>query len=224
MHQELQCVESDFCEEITGAPDTTFSLVYEDDPPSRVLLETPRFRLIVDMSPLCVGHLLLLPVQHYLSFAELIGEHGEELIEILTEVSSLYRHTFERLTVLEHGSSSAMKSGACISHAHLHMLPVDGRDVNSLIAADDLPSTTLAEIGDLASFRGEPYFLCGHDGEYRVFDGKRPIRSQYLRSVVGRLLGIHDPLWDYALVVRKNLLRETMARASDWRTTLAHEE
>ncbi|MFD9865677.1 HIT family protein [Streptomyces niveus] len=220
MHSGLRCTESDFCEEITGAPGNTFSLVYEGDPASRVLLETPRFRLIIDMSPLCVGHLLLLPVEHYLSFAELIGEHGEELTAILTEIGSLYRHTFEQLTVLEHGSSAAMESGACISHAHLHMLPVDGHDINSLITADELPSTTLTEIGELASFGGEPYFLCGHEGKYRVFDGRRPIRSQYLRSVAGRLLGIPDPLWDYALVVRKDLLRETMARTSSWRATL----
>lgn len=219
MHHGLQCAESDFCDEITGAPDTTFSLVYEGDPPSRVLLETPRFRLIVDMSPLCVGHLLLLPVDHYLSFAELIGEHSEELTAILTEISSLYRHTFEQLTVLEHGSSATMGSSACISHAHLHMLPVDGHEVNSLIMADKIPSTALSEIGELTSFRGEPYFLCGHEGKYRIFDGTRPIRSQYLRSIVGRLLGIPDPLWDYALVVRKDLLRETMARTSSWRAT-----
>ncbi|MEV5088691.1 hypothetical protein ACWEQ5_30280 [Streptomyces griseoincarnatus] len=42
------------------------------------------------------------------------------------------------------------------------------------------------------------------------------MRSQYLRSVVGRLLGIPDPLWDYALVVRRELLRETMTLTRSW--------
>ncbi|WP_330173973.1 HIT family protein [Streptomyces sp. NBC_01498] len=216
MQHGIQCAESDFCDEIIGAQDTTFSSVYRGDPPSRVLLDTERFRLIVDMSPLCAGHLLLIPVDHYLSFAELMSEHGAELATILAEVSDRYRHTFGRLTILEHGSSSAMRSGACISHAHLHLLPVDAHDVISLIRTDGLASTALTDLRELTAFGGEPYFLCGHEGEYHIFDGSRPIRSQYLRSVVGRLLGIPDPLWDYALVVRQELLRETMTRTHDW--------
>ncbi|NJP99576.1 HIT family protein [Streptomyces zingiberis] len=221
MKHELRCVESDFCNEISGQEDTTFSAIYEGNPPGRVLWESGNFRLLADMSPLCPGHLLLLPIEHHLSFADLIETHGETLSGILSTVIPMYRETFGRLTFLEHGSSLAMKSGACISHAHWHLLPVDGRGVDALITADGLPSNLLEHLGQLATFSGKPYFLCGHEGEFRVYNGERPMRSQYLRSVVGRILGIPDPLWDYALVVRKEILRETMDRASHWRTPLA---
>jgi diadenosine tetraphosphate (Ap4A) HIT family hydrolase len=220
MHSGLHCVDSDFCGEIAGAPDNTFSAVYEGDPPSRVIWETSRFRLIADMSPLCTGHLLFLPVEHYLSFAEFIDIRHEEMTVALSVIGSLYRSTFGRLTVLEHGSSPAMRTRACISHAHWHMLPVDGRRVDSLIAADGLSSVSLANIRKLATLQGEPYFLSAHEGEYNAYDGHSPMRSQYLRSVVGRLLDIPDPLWDYALVVRKELLRETMTLTRSWRDAL----
>jgi len=42
------------------------------------------------------------------------------------------------------------------------------------------------------------------------------MRSQYLRSVVGEIIGIPDPLWDYSLVIRKELLRDTVEIASRW--------
>jgi diadenosine tetraphosphate (Ap4A) HIT family hydrolase len=220
MHSGLRCVDSDFCEEIAGATDTTFSAVYEGEPPDRAIWETSRFRLIADMSPLCVGHLLLLPTEHYLSFADLIDTRHEELTTAFAAIASLYRGTFGQLTVLEHGSSEAMRTRACISHAHWHLLPVEGRRVDSLILADGLTSVSLADFKELATVKGEPYFLCAHEGEYHVYDGQSPMRSQYLRSLVGRLLGIPDPLWDYALVVRKELLRETMALTSGWRNAL----
>ncbi len=216
MHSGFQCVDSEFCEEIAGAPDTTFSEIYEGDPPSRVIWETSRFRLIADMSPLCAGHLLLLPVEHYLSFAEFIDVRHGELTAVFSVMGSLYRSTFGPLTVLEHGSSAAMRTRACISHAHWHILPVDGHRVDSLITEDGLPGVSLTGIKDLATLRGEPYFLCAHEGVHTVYDGNSPMRSQYLRSVVGRLLGIPDPLWDYALVVRRELLRETMTLTRSW--------
>lgn len=220
MHGGLHCVDSDFCEEIAGAPDTTFSIVYKGDPPSRVIWESSRFRLIADMSPLCTGHLLLLPIEHYLSFADFIDTLHEELTIAFTAIGALYRATFGELTVLEHGSSAAMRTRACISHAHWHILPIEGRRIDSLIMSDGLSSMSLSNISELATCKGEPYFLCGHEGHYSVFDGKSPMRSQYLRSVIGRLLDIPDPLWDYALVVRKELLRETMAITSNWHNTL----
>ncbi|MFI1563982.1 HIT family protein [Streptomyces sp. NPDC020490] len=220
MESGLRCVDSEFCEEIAGAPDTTFSAIYGGDPPSRVIWETSRFRLIADMSPLCAGHLLLLPVEHYLSFAEFVDVRHGELAAVFSVLKSLYRSAFGPLTILEHGSSAAMRTRACISHAHWHILPVDGQHVDSLIAADGLPAVSLTDIKGLAALRGEPYFLCAHEGEYKVYDGHTPMRSQYLRSVVGRLLDIPDPLWDYALVVRKELLRETMTLTRSWRDAL----
>lgn len=220
MQSGLYCVDSESCEEIAGASDTTFSEIYKGDPTSRVIWETSRFRLIADMSPLCAGHLLLLPVEHYLSFAEFIDIHHDELAVLFSVMESLYRSTFGPLTVLEHGSSAAMRTRACISHAHWHILPVDGHRVDSLITADGLPAVSLAHIKSLATLRGEPYFFCAHEGEYKVYDGHSPMRSQYLRSVVGRLLGVPDPLWDYALVVRKELLRETMTLTGSWREAL----
>jgi diadenosine tetraphosphate (Ap4A) HIT family hydrolase len=224
MHTGLQCTDSDFCHEIAGADDTTFTSVYEGNPPGRIISSHAHFRLIADVSPLCVGHLLLLPMDHYLSFADLVDSHHEELDAILHLVEPLYCETFGRLTVLEHGSSEGMRSSACISHAHWHLLPVDGHAVVAAITADSLHAATFTDLKQINAFSGTPYYLCGHEGSYRMYDGRNPIRSQYLRSVAGRILGIPTPLWDYALLIRKELLRETMTRTREWKNALDNPE
>ncbi|GAA0581456.1 hypothetical protein GCM10010394_07630 [Streptomyces crystallinus] len=212
-----ECAGSDLCQELAGARDTTFSMVYEGEPPSRLIHRTENFRLLADLSPMTLGHLLLLPVDHYFSFAQLIDDLEEELRGFLGKVEPAYRETFGRYTVLEHGSCPGMESSACISHAHWHILPVDGRRVNELILADGLTPTPLAGLDHLTRFDDAPYFMCLHEDGMSVYRPRRPMPRQYLRSIVAKIVGIADPLWDYALVTRKDLFRETVALTSAWR-------
>ncbi|GGP60711.1 HIT family protein [Streptomyces melanogenes] len=217
MPRGIECVGSDLCQELAGSRDTTFSMVYKGEPPSRLIHSTDNFRLLADLSPMTLGHLLLLPVDHYFSFAQLANAFDEELPELLGKVEPAYRETFGMFTVLEHGSSPGMQSGACISHAHWHILPVDGRRVDELILADGLAPTALAGLEHLAAFDSVPYFMCLHEDGMNVYRPRPAMPRQYLRAKVAEIVGIADPLWDYALVVRKELFRETVALTSAWR-------
>ncbi|MFF1477377.1 HIT domain-containing protein [Streptomyces sp. NPDC058301] len=216
MPRAAECSGSDLCDEIAGSRDTTFLRIYEGEPPSRLICATEHFRLLADLSPLTLGHLLLLPVAHYFSFAQLVTDFSAELDTILGKLEPMYRQTFGDFTLLEHGSSPGMEASACISHAHWHILPIAGRRIDALIVADGLDTTALTGMDQLAEFSGVPYFMCWHEAGLRVYRPRRPLRSQYLRSKVGALVGIADPLWDYALVVRKELFRETVALTSAW--------
>lgn len=216
MHGRITCDGSDLCEELGGSLETAFSLVYQGNPVSRTICATDRLRIIADLSPLCVGHLLLLPVEHYLSFAQLVSDDSAELLGLLDEIVPRYVDTFGALTILEHGSSLDMKSTACISHAHWHLLPIAGGAVHDLILADGLVSTEVPSLDALSSIGPGAYFFCLDNTGLRVYGAETQVRGQYLRSVAGRILGIPDPLWDYSLSVRPELLRETMIRTSRW--------
>ncbi|MFI6030114.1 hypothetical protein [Amycolatopsis magusensis] len=61
----MPCTGADFCEEISGAADTSFRRFHEGDPPSRRVHSAPDFELPADLSPLTTGHLLLLPKRLY---------------------------------------------------------------------------------------------------------------------------------------------------------------
>lgn len=206
------CDGADLCQEMARNTDTSFVRTYQGDPPTRHILASENLALIADMSPLVAGHLLLLPKTHYLSFSHVIHDHLAELESFLETIAPLYRATFGEPLLLEHGSSVDGNENACITHAHWHLLPVDGVEVDRLIQADGLGYADLAELSELGSpkWMSRPYFYRAYCGHMRVYEPSPTTRRQYLRSVVGTTLSIATPLWDYALVVRKELLRETM--------------
>lgn len=212
------CSGTDLCDELRGMPTTAFAAVYAGEPASRTILRSENLTLLADMSPMMLGHMLLLPIRHYLSFGQVVGDMPDEVQRFLDAALPRYQKTFGSVVVLEHGSSSAMDAGACISHAHWHLVPLDGRQVEEVLAGDGLVGETIGGIRELANLgrRDLPYFYCGYSDRHTVYDCGTAVRRQYLRSVMARLLGIPEPLWDYALVTRHDLLRETVRLTSTW--------
>ncbi|HYS38273.1 MAG TPA: HIT domain-containing protein [Pseudonocardiaceae bacterium] len=218
MTQPVLCEGADLCQEIARSADNSFVRTYQGNPPSRLIFETDSFALIADMSPLVVGHLLLLPKIHYMSFSALIPDHLHELERFMSGLVPYYSATFGEPLVLEHGSASESDSNACVTHAHWHLVPVDGAEVDALIRLDDLTCAELTGMAELGgpSWRNRPYYYTSYAGEHHVYEPSPASKRQYLRSVLGRVLSIDEPEWDYALVVRKDYLRETMNRVRLW--------
>ncbi|MGM1064610.1 HIT domain-containing protein [Saccharothrix sp. Mg75] len=218
MISTVQCTGADFCEEISGAVDTSFNRFYEGNPPSRRIYSSEKFTLLADMSPLAVGHLLLLPKKHYLSFAQVFRGHPGETESLVGQVTRLYAETFREPLVMEHGSTANHESHACITHAHLHFLPVDGDAVDELMIADGLRHLDLPSPAALGRppWPDSAYFLRLYGGHCRVYLPTAGQRRQYLRSVAGTTLSIDDPEWDYAVVMRKEALRSTMRTVEHW--------
>jgi len=121
----LTCDGSDLCNELRGAKNTTFSMTYGGDPPSRIVGSTQNLRLIVDHSPLTLGHLLLLPVEHVVSFGHIIDTLGTEIDDFLKSMHYHYVDTFGPYSVLEHGSSTSMTM-TCIKSCPLAYRTVIG--------------------------------------------------------------------------------------------------
>lgn len=214
------CVGSGFCHELSGELDTDFYRTYRGDPSSRIVGRSGNLSVMVDMSPLCTGHLLIASDHHYLSFAEVAKDHESEVKDVMDQVFVQYQNTFGEPIILEHGSSPGIDGSSCITHAHLHVLPLELDALHAIMTDDGLNSRELDGLGELAKIADQrvPYFYCADQRRHRVYSpGRTPMRRQYLRSVAGTLLGIPDPEWDYALVVRKDLFRITMSQVAGWR-------
>ncbi|GAA4538373.1 hypothetical protein [Amycolatopsis samaneae] len=212
------CQGADFCQELSGSGDTSFARVYGGDPPDRRIVSFRGFELVADMSPLAVGHLLLLPRKHHLSFARVIAEGDTELRCLLDWVTSRYTDAFSAPLVLEHGSTEEAGQQACITHAHWHLLPVSGDAVDALLERDGLAYYDIDDLGELGT---EPwtrvsYYFRLYRGRGRIYLPAGRHQRQYLRSVVGAVLSIADPEWDYAVVIRKEYLRSTVRRTANW--------
>ena len=213
-HQS-QCVGADFCQEFDGLPEVTFSRIYGGRPPSRVIMTIGDFTVLADLSPLVVGHVLLLPKQHFLSFAQVSASTPMDLRRAVTIVVDLYRETFGSPVILEHGSAANDDHSACVTHAHWHLVPLSGCDVAGLMCRDGLRPTAVSDLGS-APWLDASYYLVGQNGSFHVC-AARNMPKQYVRSLIGRCLGMRDPDWDYALIVRRELLRDTMELTAGWR-------
>ena len=209
----------DFCQELSRAKDTSFNRTYLGDPPSRVICQSQNLTVLVDLSPLCIGHLLLVSNYHYLSFAEVCANHLEEVRDTVTQVLRLCSVTFGHSVILEHGSSPGAEGTSCISHAHWHIIPIDSRAIIAAIAMDGLSYVNLSRLDDLAAIVEwkTPYFYVDDGNIRRVYRGNRTLPQQYMRSIVGAVLGIPDPQWDWALAIRKEYLRKTIKAVKSWR-------
>jgi diadenosine tetraphosphate (Ap4A) HIT family hydrolase len=212
------CQGADFCQELSGEVNTEFHRTYGADHQKRIIAQSAKLCVLVDMSPLCVGHLLIVSRDHYLSFAEVMKDHGSEVKDVLEQVAHQYRNTFGRLVVLEHGSSPDIDGSACVTHAHWHLFPLKADAIHQIIFTDGLSCSELTDLDDLVMMAEQrsSYFYVGDSSRHRLYGVGTKMRRQYLRSVAGGLLGIPDPEWDYALVVRKDLFWATMSRVTSW--------
>ena len=211
---EWMCDGSDLCGELSGSTSTEFSRTYEGDPQNRILFETTNLTILVDISPLVEGHLLVAPKKHYLNFANAMMDYRHEAVQVTRTARDWVCQTYGSVALFEHGSTADRSGGACIVHAHIHVLPVAATGLVAVMRRDELELTALGDITSWTEIAEtpRPYLLCS-DGERSLvtFPSAR-VRRQYLRSAAAEMLGIPDPEWDWSLVVRKDLLRNTVRR------------
>jgi diadenosine tetraphosphate (Ap4A) HIT family hydrolase len=208
------CDLSDLCGELGGAVESEFSRTYAGDPSSRILMTRGSLRVLADLSPLTEGHLLVVPVQHYLNFAQFMAARPDELPALTTELTPTYRRLYGDVSYLEHGSSSNMRLSACINHAHLHVLPLRTDEVISMMHRDGLEETLIGDLQGLAKHADDdlPYYLASDTQSAWMFGLGRHMAKQYLRSVAARLLQLEDGTWDWAAYIRRDLCRRTIVK------------
>ncbi|MBF6330626.1 HIT family protein [Nocardia transvalensis] len=206
------CDRSDLCAEFSGTTDTEFTRTYFPMV-RRCLAETADSVAVVDLSPLVVGHVLVCPRAHYFSAAQAIADITCDFGRFLERFLRVYAHIFGGFTLLEHGSTAAMRT-ACISHAHVHVLPLALEPIIGRMSYDGLSLTLLDSwqgVIDLCLDRS-PYYLAA-DGD-RFFVARPPQRliSQYLRVVAGAAAAIPPEECDWAVVIRHEIFQRTIQR------------
>lgn len=94
-----------------------------DEPWDAEVFRTDRFVVVPTKGPLVEGWLLVIPLDHRLSFSAL-DEVGE-LDELLSRTVELVAGAFAAPTLFEHGATTAGSAFGCgIDHAHLHVAPL----------------------------------------------------------------------------------------------------
>lgn len=123
MNSKLGSIDCDFCREINSG----FIEASMRDLAGchrRIIHQNETFVVFPSVSPLQVGHLLLVPRRHVTSMIQLYDQE-------LADLRSIRESMIDRLTGFlgpilewEHGIGTGKCGGCGIVHAHLHLLPV----------------------------------------------------------------------------------------------------
>jgi diadenosine tetraphosphate (Ap4A) HIT family hydrolase len=177
-----------------------------------ILFRDRLISVVPDLGPLCPGHLLAASRRHVLSMGELGSSALERISATLTDLCTKLAPEFGDhggYLLFEHGTPPVDGSrGACIAHAHLHMLPMETLMFEQLTSV--LNWQPISEFRDLARFARVGYAYLGIKGSHFIYPNPG-IASQWIRVQVCAALGRSD--WDWALTDSSLDLRATLEGA-----------
>lgn len=143
------------------------------------------FLLIPDVAPLADGHVLLVTRDHH----QCAGGFGPEMwggaLRWRDRVARLYREAYGsgELLLFEHGPATSQGGGACIDHAHWHLMP-GTPGVRAVVEREGRSGTPADHATLRACLRtGRSYLLVEENGIATVHPGDG-VRSQFLRWAV----------------------------------------
>jgi diadenosine tetraphosphate (Ap4A) HIT family hydrolase len=185
----LQKIEAacDLCKEFSGESETFFRTLYPDFGSTRIGISTDNFVAIPSISPIVPGHTLILPKEHHFSFCTLDPGTYLELTSIVNRATISLDNDLP-LFIYEHGVSFGYSENCGVSHAHLHLLPLE------LLLHPSVGIPCGVSLGEAFAYINvlapKSYLLSGSQGTFRlaaVADNENipeALSSQYMRRLL----------------------------------------
>lgn len=103
---------------------------------SYTVFENESFRVILDISPVSIGHCLVIPKKHFKNVFEIDEQTISEGFKISKKIASALKCTFDLdgINILQNDGEAA---GQTIDHFHIHVIPRKKND-NAKIFSDTL--------------------------------------------------------------------------------------
>lgn len=180
------------------------------NPEDEVIDESENFYAKAALGHFVYGYTLIIPKEHFVSFAYL-PEHLFYELEAFkaTVFDKLHNLSEHQVTIMEHGAMShCQRGGACIDHAHLHLMPL-AADLCPILS-ERFSLSELKSISELRRFKDEQSSYLFHQREGLRGQGVKltqDVPSQTLRRIACQAMGTPE-LWDW----RNQPLREPLQR------------
>jgi diadenosine tetraphosphate (Ap4A) HIT family hydrolase len=180
------------------------------NPEDEIIDESEHFYAKAALGHFVFGYTLIISKEHLVSFAYL-PEHLFPELEafrdnVLDKLHNICQHP---ITIMEHGAfSRGQRGGACIDHAHLHLLPLPA-DLYPILS-ERFSFGELESISEVRRFKDAQisYLYYQREGlSSRGVELSQDVPSQLLRRIACQALGEPD-LWDW----RDRPLRDVLQR------------
>lgn len=160
--------------------------------PKKILIETPKFYVTYDDSPLIEGHVMIHSKVHYGCSGELPEEDFVEFIQIKSQLQELIESIYGVCSFYEHGRAghcSILNSDVLCEHFHLHALPLRA-DIASKIE-NHFEEITLDSLSLLHEYyeQYDQYLLYENENGIRFYPVQGEIPSHFLRTVISEEIG-----------------------------------
>ena len=187
--------QCDFCDEIAGGTCNSFSRRYGSTA-DRIIFRTARICVVPTLGQIAEGHLLIIPVQHVNSIADMDEDATQEFTSVYEEVKQTLRRSYQDCICFEHGVRIPGSGGCGIDHAHMHAIPVSGHGVLDILQRTFVGSQVgcVADVTHAFSRDVSYLYFESNEGERQVFETPF-IPSQYMRRLVSESLGKRH--WDW---------------------------
>ncbi len=203
--------DCDFCEEATTGY-LRFRSTGFIHRRKRTVYESDNFRVFAGLGPLVEGHLLIATKEHSQGIAGIAANLYAELEQVQEWTRKKLTERYQAPLFFEHGDiNEGNRGGACISHTHLHALPV-GVDITPDLYKkfSGRTITNLLDLQENKRTKTSYIFVQTPERKRYVFDIPAVIPSQYIRQLVAIKIGKPERWnWRTYADVQTNL-RETM--------------
>ena len=188
----------------------------------RSILQTANVVVIPALGHFVDGYLLICSRKHFYNFGEADATTFAELVKVKRYVAGLLEEVYGRKPAFfEHGPvSDKLRAGSCVTHAHLHAVPVDLPTPPQYVI-ENLRGTSIGSLDELRKRgeRKEPYFyLECSDGSMFLYD-EHILPCQFGRQMIARQVGAlgtwdwrDHPLYDRASDTWRKLATEVQSR------------
>lgn len=161
--------------------------------PKRIILESDNFVVMPTIGCLVEGYLLVVSKKHYTCMGDLPSLLTNELNSLVEIVTSKINEKYKKNAVcFEHGGCKG-KSGSCVDHAHLHVVPFD-TNLTKLIKPYALNDMTISSLHDLQSYAPYLYWQDIDESQHVATGDFFP--SQFFRKIIADYYGLGNE-WDW---------------------------
>ena len=191
------------CQVLSRGEDTPFrQLMDEAGPASEVIQEKDDWTAVLDVAPIVEGWCLIVYGQHVGALREADPSGFDALIELKNRLSNAIKDAYGvRPFFFEHGGVGEHRGGACIDHAHLHVVPLaDSIEGELRKECDMTPVAGIWELPRRAEGAGYVYFE-RPNGE-ALLASNADVRHQLVRRLVAQAVP-GSPPWEWRQYVHQ---------------------